>query len=69
MRAISDQTQAPSAWRLKNTCFNFFHFLIQLKLTTKQVPQADIDKMIRRCRSRYSKSTGPTPSVYDGGLI
>lgn len=59
----------PSAWAVKNTCFNFFHLLILLKLTTKQVPQADIEKMIRRHRSKYSKSTGPTPSLYDGGLI
>jgi hypothetical protein len=69
MPEMTAKTEKPSMWRVKNTSFDFFLFLIKLKLTTKQIRQADIEKMIRRQRSTYSKSTGPTPSVYDGGLI
>lgn len=65
MVEMTARPEKPSAWRVKNTCFNFFHFLIQLKLTTKQVPQGDIEKMIRRCRSTYSKSSGYTQPLFE----
>ena len=63
------QISNPSMWTVKYTTFNFFQFLIQLKLTGRQIPKAQIEKLIRRHRSQYDRSSGQTPSIYDGGLI
>ena len=53
-----------TAWALKNTTFGFLHFLIKLGLTTRQVPQADVQRLIRRFKTICDKSSEPSPSFY-----
>ena len=62
-------TKPRSAWELKYTSYGFFHFLIQIGLTTRQVPKKPIEAMIRRHRSQYDRSSGESLDFYDGGLI
>lgn len=53
-----------SMWAIKYNCFEFFFFLIKLKLTIKQIPKAQIEKLIRRHKSQYDRSSNESPSFW-----
>lgn len=43
----------PSNWLLKNTTFGFLDFLIKFGLSKCQIRKIEIEKFVRRHKSRY----------------
>lgn len=63
---VSEETL--SMWILKSTTYDFLLFLIRLKLSNYSAPSLQVDRFIRRHRSRYDTSL-PTVDSYDNHLI